>query len=153
MTEYFIAGTEPTEESPRFQKVNDVTSLKATSDSSSIKLTWDFKGSEITTNEFWDKYYSDRVFGNGKSAFIQQRNSLLGDLGYYVYLKEAKERCMNTSSEQTGLINDIDKFYANLEANCVPVETIEMDFNSYDDFLDKRRKMMAAKIKKYYYSL
>ena len=69
------------------------------------------------------------------------------------YLKEAKERCMNTSSEQTGLINDIDKFYANLETNCVPVETIEMDFNSYEDFLDKRRKMMAAKIKKYYYSL
>lgn len=70
-----------------------------------------------------------------------------------VYLKEAKERCMNTASEQTGLINDIDKFYANLETNCVPVEAIDMDFNSYDDFLEKRRKMMAAKIKKYYYSL
>ena len=60
---------------------------------------------------------------------------------------------MNSSTEQTGLINDIDKFYANLETNCVPVEVIEMDFNSYDTFLEKRRKMMAEKIKKYYYSL
>ncbi len=60
---------------------------------------------------------------------------------------------MKSSSEQTWLNNDIDKFYANLETNCVPVETIEMDYTSYDIFLEKRRKMMAAKIKKYYSSL
>lgn len=80
-------------------------------------------------------------------------NISIGKKAPNVYLKEAKERYMDTSAEQTGLINDIDKFYANLETNCVPVETIDMDFNSYDDFLEKRRKMMAAKIKKYYYSL
>ena len=45
------------------------------------------------------------------------------------------------------------KFYANLETNCVPIEAIDMDFNSYEQFLDMRRKLMAAKIKKYYYSL
>lgn len=48
---------------------------------------------------------------------------------------------MKSSSEQTWLNNDIDKFYANLETNCVPVETIEMDYTSYDIFLEKRRKM------------
>ena len=80
-------------------------------------------------------------------------NISIGKKAPNVYLKEAKERCMNTSAEQTGLINDTDKFYANLETNCVPLEAIDMDFNSYDDFLEKRRKMMAAKIKKYYYSL
>jgi hypothetical protein len=69
------------------------------------------------------------------------------------YLQEAKNRCLNGADVQSGLINDIDKFYANLEANCVPAETIDMDYNSYEVFLDKRRKMMAAKIKKYYYSL
>lgn len=45
---------------------------------------------------------------------------------------------MKSSSEQTWLNNDIDKFYANLETNCVPVETIEMDYTSYDIFLEKR---------------
>jgi hypothetical protein len=28
-----------------------------------------------------------------------------------------------------------------------------MDFSSYEEFLEKRRKLMAAKIRKYYYSL
>ena len=62
-------------------------------------------------------------------------NISIGKKAPNVYLKKAKERCMNSSTVQTGLINDIDKFYANLETNCVLVEGIEMDFNSYDTSL------------------
>ena len=80
-------------------------------------------------------------------------NISIGKKAPHIYLKEVKERCLNKNSEQTGLINDIDKFYANLEIKCVPLEAMEMDFNSYETFLDKRRKLMAAKIKMYYYSL
>jgi hypothetical protein len=69
------------------------------------------------------------------------------------YLQEAKNRCLNGDNTNTGLLNDIDKFYANLEANCVPSEAVDMDYTSYEVFLEKRRKMMANKIKKYYYSL
>ena len=69
------------------------------------------------------------------------------------YLQEMKTRCLSGSSVQSGLVNDIDKFYANLVTNCVPTEALDMDYTSYDVFLDKRRKLMAAKIKKYYYSL
>ena len=60
---------------------------------------------------------------------------------------------MSGDADSSGLVNNLDQFYANLEANCVPVEAIEMDFNAYETFLEKRRKLMAAKIKKYYYSL
>ena len=80
-------------------------------------------------------------------------NISIGKKAPYIYLSEAKKRCLNENSEQFGLINDIDKFYTNLEVNCVPVETLDMDFTSYHDFLEKRRKLMAEKIKKYYYSL
>jgi hypothetical protein len=69
------------------------------------------------------------------------------------YLQEAKNRCLNGDNTNTGLLNDIDKFYANLEANCVPSEAVDMDYTSYEVFLEKRRKMMADKIKKYYYAL
>lgn len=69
------------------------------------------------------------------------------------YLNEAKIRCQNGNNEQTGLICDIDKFYDNLKANCVPKEVLEMDFESYDSFVEKRKKMMASKIRDYYYSL
>lgn len=85
--------------------------------------------------------------------FDRPVNMSIGKKAPCVYLMEAKNRCLTENSGQSGLIDDLDKFYANLEANCIPIETIEMDFTNYDDFLDKRRKLMAAKIKKYYYSL
>ena len=91
---------------------------------------------------------------NANFVFLDRPvNISVGKKAPNIYLKEAKQRCTNGDTEQTGLINDIDKFYANLEANCIPVEAIEMDHTSYNEFLEKRRKMMAVKIKKYYYSL
>jgi hypothetical protein len=109
---------------------------------------------------FPKKYLVDNNFD--KTQYNQDANYVfldrpvnisVGKKAPNVYLREAKERCLQGSSEQVGLINDIDKFYSNLETNCVPLETIDMDYTSYDQFLEKRRKMMAAKIKKYYYSL
>jgi hypothetical protein len=90
----------------------------------------------------------------GNYVFLDRPvNISVGKKSPKVYLQEAKNRCLCSGDTPNGLINNVDNFYANLEANCVPVETIDMDFTSYEDFLDKRRKMMAAKIKKYYYSL
>jgi hypothetical protein len=90
----------------------------------------------------------------GNYVFLDRPvNISVGKKSPKVYLQEAKNRCLCSEDTPNGLINNVDNFYANLEANCVPVETIDMDFTSYEDFLDKRRKMMAAKIKKYYYSL
>ncbi len=50
-------------------------------------------------------------------------------------------------------INNIDDLKANLESNCVPFEIIDMGIDSYQDFLSKRRKLMADKIRNYYFSL
>ena len=109
---------------------------------------------------FPKQYLIDNHFE--KSQYNQEANYVfldrpvnisVGKKAPHIYLQEAKNRCLSGSTEQSGLINDIDKFYANLETNCVPTDALDMDFNSYDEFLDKRRKMMAAKIKKYYYSL
>ena len=55
-TEYFISGTEPTEVSPRFAKLEDVTNLKASSTSSGIKLTWEAKKPDVLTDEYLNKY-------------------------------------------------------------------------------------------------
>lgn len=80
-------------------------------------------------------------------------NISIGKKAPNIYLKEVKQRCFDNLPNQSGLINSIDNFYANLETNCVPVETLDMDYISYDEFLAKRRKLMADKIKKYYNSL
>jgi hypothetical protein len=50
-------------------------------------------------------------------------------------------------------INNLDDLKSNLESNCVPFEIVEMGIDSYQDFLSKRRKLMANKIKNYYFSL
>jgi hypothetical protein len=50
-------------------------------------------------------------------------------------------------------INNLDDLKSNLESNCVPFEIVEMGIDSYQDFLSKRRKLMADKIKNYYFSL
>ncbi|MDO4949736.1 MAG: DUF262 domain-containing protein [Bacteroidales bacterium] len=109
---------------------------------------------------FPKQYLMDNHFN--KSQYNQEANYVfldrpvnisIGKKAPNVYLQEARNHCLTGNPNSPGLINDIDKFYANLEANCVPVEALDMDFHSYDSFLEKRRLMMAAKIKQYYYSL
>lgn len=41
----------------------------------------------------------------------------------------------------------------NLKSNCIPESIFEMTIDNYDTFLNKRRKLMAQKIKSYYLSL
>ena len=41
----------------------------------------------------------------------------------------------------------------NMKDNCVPEDIVGMDVIHYDDFLVKRRKLIATKIKEYYLSL
>ena len=43
--------------------------------------------------------------------------------------------------------------FKNLGMNCIPEDIFEMAFDDYEDFLEKRRRLMAKKIKKYYQSL
>ena len=107
-TEYFTSGTEPTEESNRFQKLNSVTNLKANNVSEGIKLTWDFKAPEVTTEEYLNKYFSQSVFGNGTGNFVRERldynNNVLGGLGFRIYLKSSdglKELAFTTDKSYT----------------------------------------------------
>ena len=41
----------------------------------------------------------------------------------------------------------------NLKMNCVPIEIMQMSIEDYSEFLSLRRKLMATKIKEYYFSL
>jgi hypothetical protein len=58
--------------------------------------------------------------------------------------------------EQTNSISGItteQQLLSNLTMNCVPVEIMQMSVDDYSDFLTMRRKLMATKMKDYYYSL
>jgi len=50
-------------------------------------------------------------------------------------------------------ISSREEMIENLEANCVPVEIMEMTIEDYPEFLNLRRQLIANKIKNYYFSL
>ena len=68
------------------------------------------------------------------------------------YFSAALAQCESGIIEVGTITNEAD-FWANLETNCIPREVVDMTAEDYPDFLQKRRSMMAAKIRKYYYSL
>lgn len=68
------------------------------------------------------------------------------------YFRVAREQC-ETKVVKCGSITEIEELKRNLEVNCVPEDVFEMDHTRYAEFLEKRRALMAQKIKKYYYSL
>lgn len=52
-----------------------------------------------------------------------------------------------------GDIADRSVLEKNLESNCMPEGFDGMDAGDYEDFLQRRRVLMASKIREYYYSL
>lgn len=52
-----------------------------------------------------------------------------------------------------GAIDNLSQMHANLEANCLPKAALTMEAADFPEFLRQRRKLMAEKIKAYYFSL
>lgn len=76
-------------------------------------------------------------------------NIAIGDKSPKEYFKEIREQC-NGSGLKYGGINSINGLFRSLEMNCIPREIFDMDVNDYDIFLEKRRKLMAQKVKIYF---
>ena len=91
-TEYFISGTEPTDASPRFAKLNGVSNLKSTTNNKGVKLNWDYTEPEVVTEKYLTEYFKQAVFGNSSSKFLEERlnynKDTLGGLGFRIYLKD-----------------------------------------------------------------
>jgi hypothetical protein len=81
-----------------------------------------------------------------------QTNISIGEKSPKEYFNILFEQC-KTKKLKYGNITDIDLLKENLRANCIPENIAEMDMADYEVFLTERRKLMANKIKDYYYSL
>jgi hypothetical protein len=69
------------------------------------------------------------------------------------YFELIREQLINRDSKQISGIASEQELLDNLQANCVPIEIMHMSIDDYNDFLIKRRKLMATKIKEFYFSL
>lgn len=81
-----------------------------------------------------------------------QTNISIGEKAPNEYFKTVFEQC-DSNEMKFGNISDTSLLKENLSINCIPENIINMDASHYDDFLLERRKLMARKIKDYYYSL
>jgi len=68
------------------------------------------------------------------------------------YFELVKKQIQEDNRKVSGISTE-QELLENLRMNCIPPEIMEMNIDDYQDFLVKRRKLMAAKMKNYYFSL
>lgn len=86
-------------------------------------------------------------------VFLQQEiNIKISDDAPCVYMAEVRKQCTTKQPVYGGIV-DFTFLDENLHQNCIPEGFDQMDINDYDDFLTKRRELMAEKIRRYYNAL
>ena len=79
-------------------------------------------------------------------------NIAIGDKTPETYFADLAEQC-NGGRKKYGGITDLNEMRGNFRASCVPESVLDGEVPSYDDFLEIRRKLMAAKMKRWFGSL
>jgi len=86
-------------------------------------------------------------------AYTQEEiNIKIGNKPPRAYFADIQAQCSGGSMKY-GAISDADTLKANLAANCVPEAIMDMDVEQFDEFLKRRRELMAAKVMAYYEGL
>lgn len=81
-----------------------------------------------------------------------QVNKAIGEKAPCVYFGEIIKQC-EVGQIAFGNISNKEVLEENLKENAIPSDIINMDSDSYDEFLGKRRKMMSELIEEYYKKL
>lgn len=68
------------------------------------------------------------------------------------YFEQIKTQMIENNKQVSGISTELE-LLDNLKQNCVPKEIMEMNIEDYQDFLMQRRKLMANKMKDYYFGL
>lgn len=99
--------------------------------------------------------FNERIQYNQIANFTYldtQVNKDISDAAPNVYFTNAIKQCEEGNAHY-GNITDLNCLKTNMAENCIPEQIVDMDYSDYPDFLIARRKLMAAKIKDYYFSL
>jgi hypothetical protein len=86
-------------------------------------------------------------------VYMQQEvNIAVGNKAPDAYFSEVLEQCHGGALKYGG-ISSLDELHENLKSNCVPESIFTMTLDHYEEFLKERRRLMAQKMKEYYFSL
>lgn len=81
-----------------------------------------------------------------------QVNKAISDEAPAVYFSKVKEQCQTKNVVFGNIMSDT-LLKTNLAENCIPNNVDQMTFENYDEFLQKRRMLMADMIHQYYVGL
>lgn len=102
-----------------------------------------------------------RKFGLDRSKYNQIANYVfmqseinikVGNKPPKDYFEILGKQMLDNNRLVSGLATE-QELLANLKMNCVPTEIMQMDINDYPEFLNLRRRLIATKIKEYYFAL
>ena len=100
-----------------------------------------------------NKYDKNLYNQDANYAFLDTpMNVSIGKKSPSEYFRLAFDQC-STGKIVCGSITDLKMLKENMAMNCIPEDIIDMTHENYRDFLEKRRLLMAQKIKDFYYSL
>lgn len=91
-----------------------------------------------------------RVNDDSSKLTQTEINIAIGDKAPEAYFAELAAQCSGGEKKYGG-IDGLDEIRANLRANCVPERLLDGDVPAFDDYLEERRKLMAAKIREYFW--
>ena len=101
-----------------------------------------------------NNHYSKNQYNqDGNYAYLDRPvNESIGKKAPKDYFNIALKQCQTKVAECGSIIDEV-QLYNNLADNCIPNDVFEMGHEQYGLFLEKRRILMAKKIRKYYESL
>ncbi|HSW97955.1 MAG TPA: DUF262 domain-containing protein [Candidatus Saccharimonadales bacterium] len=100
------------------------------------------------------KYNSKQDY-NQISNFVYAQSEInirVGNKAPNIYFQELLEQC-NGGKMKYGNLQSKDTLMLNLKKHCIPESIFDMNIDNYFEFLEQRKKLMAEKIKNYYFSL
>lgn len=110
-THYFISGTEPTEESIRYSKLENPTKLSVTESGKSATLSWTSPGIPDAINEEYLTNYFTANYKQWAQKYLEKRlnynTNAIGTFGFDVYLKSGSNLTfVGHTSDTTYTIDD-----------------------------------------------
>lgn len=105
--------------------------------------------------DFLKKNGLDRSKYNQIANYVYMQSEInikIGNKPPNNYFELINSQISNGNNTISG-ITAFEELDENLKANCVPSEIQQMDFDDYPEFLALRRKLMALKMRDYYFSL
>ena len=86
-------------------------------------------------------------------AYMQSEiNIPIGSKSPKEYLADVKKQCSGGELKFGG-IDSMETLLANFKMNAIPESVFDMELAEYESFLAQRRRLMAIKIRDYYFSL